>query len=54
MVCVGMDVVATDHLTMPIGDQIKGRLMNVTGEAIDGIGKLDKQEDIRYTVNPTI
>ena len=27
---------------MPIGEQIKGRLMNVTGDAIDGIGKLDK------------
>ena len=27
---------------MPIGEQIKGRLMNVTGEAIDGIGSLDK------------
>src|SRR4030043_213741 len=26
-----------------IGEQIKGRLMNVTGEAIDGIGKLDKK-----------
>jgi F-type H+-transporting ATPase subunit beta len=30
-------------ITMPIGDQVKGRLMNVTGEAIDGIGKLDKK-----------
>ena len=27
---------------MPIGEQIKGRLINVTGEAIDGIGNLDK------------
>ena len=39
----GMDVISTGSpITMPIGDQIKGRLMNVTGEAIDGIGKLDK------------
>jgi hypothetical protein len=39
----GMDVVATGlPITMPIGEQIKGRLMNVTGEAIDGIGPLDK------------
>jgi F-type H+-transporting ATPase subunit beta len=39
----GMDVVATGMpITMPIGEQIKGRLMNVTGEAIDGIGYLDK------------
>jgi len=39
----GMEVVATGlPITMPIGEQIKGRLMNVTGEAIDGIGSLDK------------
>src|SRR5512138_1695879 len=40
----GMDVVATGlPITMPIGEQIKGRLMNVTGEAIDGIGPLTKE-----------
>jgi F-type H+-transporting ATPase subunit beta len=40
----GMNVIATGApITMPIGDQVKGRLMNVTGEAIDGIGKLDKK-----------
>src|SRR4030043_1773398 len=40
----GMEVIATGlPITMPIGEQIKGRLMNVTGEAIDGIGKLDKK-----------
>ena len=40
----GMDVVATGApIVMPIGEQIKGRLMNVTGEAIDGIGPLDKK-----------
>ena len=40
----GMEVVATGQpITMPIGEQIKGRLMNVTGEAIDGIGVLDKK-----------
>ncbi len=39
----GMDVIATGaSIVMPIGEQIKGRLMNVTGEAIDGIGPLDK------------
>jgi F-type H+/Na+-transporting ATPase subunit beta len=41
----GMDVIDTGlPITMPIGEQIKGRLMNVTGEAIDGIGKLDKKD----------
>ncbi len=39
----GMEVIDTGApIVMPIGEQIKGRLMNVTGEAIDGIGKLDK------------
>jgi F-type H+-transporting ATPase subunit beta len=39
----GMEVVATgDPIVMPIGDQIKGRLMNVTGMPIDGLGPLDK------------
>jgi F-type H+-transporting ATPase subunit beta len=39
----GMEVVATGQpITMPIGEQIRGRLMNVTGMPIDGIGPLDK------------
>jgi len=29
-------------ITMPIGDQIKGRLMNVTGNSIDGMAELDR------------
>ncbi|UCJ07527.1 F0F1 ATP synthase subunit beta [Chitinophaga pendula] len=50
--CVAMD--STDGLVrgmavldkgapikMPIGDQIKGRLFNVVGEAIDGLGDID-------------
>jgi len=38
----GMEVVATGNaIKMPIGDQIKGRLFNVVGEAIDGINQLD-------------
>jgi F-type H+-transporting ATPase subunit beta len=40
----GMEVVATGQpITMPIGEQIRGRLMNVTGMPIDGIGPLDKK-----------
>ena len=40
----GMEVVATGQpIMMPIGEQIKGRLMNVTGMAIDGLGPLDKK-----------
>ncbi|MFM2284596.1 MAG: hypothetical protein RLZZ543_93 [Bacteroidota bacterium] len=38
----GMTVIATGQpITMPIGDQVKGRLFNVVGEAIDGIGATD-------------
>lgn len=28
-------------ITMPVGEQIKGRLFNVVGDAIDGIGETD-------------
>ena len=39
----GMEVKATGlPITMPVGEQIKGRLMNVTGEPVDGMGPLDK------------
>ena len=41
----GMEVIATGSpIMMPIGDQIKGRLMNVIGEPIDGIGTLDRKK----------
>ncbi len=40
----GMPVESTGRpITMPIGDGIKGRLMNVVGDAIDGIGSLSKE-----------
>ncbi len=38
----GMKVVATGQpIKMPIGETVKGRLLNVVGEAIDGIGEVD-------------
>ena len=38
----GMDVEATGSpIRMPIGEQIRGRLFNVVGEAIDGIGTVN-------------
>jgi len=38
----GMPVLDTHSaIKMPVGDHIKGRLLNVVGEAIDGIDKLD-------------
>lgn len=40
----GMKAVATDSpILMPVGDQIKGRVLNVTGDPIDGLGELDKK-----------
>jgi len=40
----GIEVIATGSpIMMPTGEQIKGRLLNVIGEPIDGIGKLDKK-----------
>ena len=39
----GMEVIATGQtITMPTGDEVKGRLLNVIGEAIDGIGPIPK------------
>lgn len=38
----GMDVLDTGSaIKMPVGESIKGRLLNVVGESIDGIGELD-------------
>jgi len=43
----GHDVVATGSpIKMPIGDDIKGRLFNVTGDAIDGLGNLPKDNGL--------
>jgi F-type H+/Na+-transporting ATPase subunit beta len=39
----GAKVVDTNKaITMPVGDEIKGRLFNVVGQAIDGIGEVPK------------
>ena len=39
----GMEVIATGSpILMPKGDAVKGRLFNVTGDAIDGIGEVSK------------
>jgi F-type H+-transporting ATPase subunit beta len=40
----GMKVTATgEEIKMPRGETVKGRLLNVVGEAIDGIGKVDNK-----------
>jgi F-type H+-transporting ATPase subunit beta len=49
----GMEVVATgEPIVMPIGEQIRGRLMNVTGLPIDGLGPLDKKGGYPIHRNP--
>ncbi len=40
----GMEVTATgEEIKMPRGETVKGRLLNVVGEAIDGIGEVDNK-----------
>ncbi|MDR2963679.1 MAG: F0F1 ATP synthase subunit beta [Bacteroidales bacterium] len=40
----GMEVISTGaQITMPVGDKVRGRLFNVTGDAIDGIGAVSKE-----------
>ena len=42
----GMSVTDTGRpIAMPVGEEIKGRLFNVVGEAIDGIGKVEKRDN---------
>jgi F-type H+-transporting ATPase subunit beta len=42
----GVDVIDTGKpIAMPVGNEIKGRLLNVVGEAIDGIGEIKKDEN---------
>ncbi|NBC82754.1 MAG: F0F1 ATP synthase subunit beta [Bacteroidetes bacterium] len=49
----GMEVIATGlPILMPAGEQIRGRLLNVTGDAIDGIGELDKQGGYNIHAKP--
>ena len=40
----GLEAVATGApITMPVGDQVKGRLLNVVGETVDGMKTLSKE-----------
>ncbi len=41
----GMEVISTGNpIMMPVGEQIRGRLMNVIGDPIDGLGALDRKK----------
>ena len=55
--CISMDstdglqrgqkvITSGQPITMPIGEEIKGRLFNVVGNAIDGLGNLDKTNSL--------
>ena len=45
----GMKVTATGRpITMPVGPQIRGRVMNVVGEAIDGMPELDGADSLPH------
>ncbi len=49
----GMKVVATgQEIKMPKGDTVKGRLLNVVGESIDGIGPVDSSSGYQIHSNP--
>ena len=43
----GMEAIATGAaISMPSGAQIRGRVMNVTGDAIDGLGALSREGEL--------
>jgi len=49
----GTKVVATgEAIKMPKGDTVKGRLLNVVGEAIDGIGEVDSSQGYQVHNHP--
>jgi F-type H+-transporting ATPase subunit beta len=49
----GMKVVATgEEIRMPRGDKVKGRLLNVVGDPIDGIGPVDNTDGYQVHSNP--
>lgn len=51
----GMKVTATgEEIKMPRGETVKGRLLNVVGEAIDGMGKVDNKGGYQIHNNPPI
>ena len=51
----GMKVFATgEEIKMPRGDTVKGRLLNVVGEAIDGIGKVDNKGGYQVHSKPPL
>jgi len=51
----GMEVYPTgSSITMPTGDKVRGRLFNVIGEAIDGIGTITKETSYAIHRDPPL
>ncbi len=51
----GMKVVATgEAIKMPRGETVKGRLLNVVGQAIDGIGPVDNSDGYQVHNKPPL
>ncbi len=51
----GLKVIATGQpIRMPIGETVKGRLLNVIGEAIDGIGEVDNSAGYQIHNKPPL
>jgi len=49
----GMEVISTGKpISMPVGDQIRGRLFNVIGDPIDGLGEVDKTNTLPIHRDP--
>ncbi|MCL4107156.1 UNVERIFIED_CONTAM: hypothetical protein GTU68_032971 [Idotea baltica] len=49
----GVDVIDTGKpIAMPVGEEIKGRLFNVVGEPIDGLGRVSKENSYPIHRNP--
>jgi len=49
----GLEVIATrQKITMPVGDYINGRLFNVVGNSIDGLGKVSKEHTYEIHRDP--
>jgi F-type H+-transporting ATPase subunit beta len=51
----GMEVITTGaSIRMPVGEQIRGRLLNVTGDVIDGMEPLDKSKGYEIHGKPPL
>ncbi len=51
----GMEVTSTGNpISMPVGEEIKGRLFNVIGDAIDGLGNVESENSFPIHREPPI